>query len=49
MMEGSEMKEKDGYELGTWGFLKTGWWILHVVALAVVFYLGYLYGASLYR
>jgi hypothetical protein len=40
---------KDGYDLGTWSFLKTGWWILHVIAIVGFFYLGYLYGASVFR
>lgn len=27
--------------LGTWAFLKTGWWVLHVVSIIAVGYLGY--------
>ncbi|HEX3010718.1 MAG TPA: hypothetical protein VHQ70_01610 [Syntrophomonadaceae bacterium] len=48
-MEGSELKTKDGYDIGTWHFLKTGWWILHIIAIAGIFYLGYIYGASVFR
>lgn len=35
----SELQER--VELGTWGFLKTGWWVLHVVGILIVGYLGY--------
>lgn len=35
---------RDRIELGTWGFLRTGWWVLHVVAILVVAYLGYWFG-----
>ena len=36
-----EDEVRDRLELGTWGFLRSGWWILHVVAIIVVAYLGY--------
>ncbi len=26
--------------LGTWSFLRTGWWVLHVTAIALIFWLG---------
>ncbi len=26
--------------LGTWGFLRTGWWIVHITAIALIFWLG---------
>lgn len=29
---------------GTFSFLQAGWWVLHVIAIAGIFYLGYLYG-----
>jgi hypothetical protein len=48
-MEGNELKTKDAYDIGTFHLLKAGWWVLHVIAIGVVFYLGYLYGASVYR
>ncbi len=41
--ENNEVKTKD-YDLGTFEFLKTGWWVWHVIAIALLFYLGYLYG-----
>ncbi len=45
-MESSELKSQDGYDIGTWHFLKTGWWVLHVVSIGVVFYIGYAVGMS---
>lgn len=48
-MEESDIKTKEGYDLGNWHFLKTGWWVLHIIAIAALFYLGYLYGASVFR
>jgi len=33
---------------GTFSFLQTGWWIFHVIAIAGVFYLGYLYGSRVF-
>jgi nitrate reductase NapE component len=49
-MENDEVKAGgEDYELGTFEFLKTGWWILHVVAIVGVFYLGYLFGGSLFK
>ncbi len=36
------------YDLKTWGFLQTGWWILHIVAIVLVFYLGYLFGPEIF-
>lgn len=47
MDENRDIESKEGYELGTWSFLKTGWWILHIIAVALVFYLGYLYAARI--
>lgn len=43
------VRDEQHYELGTWGFLRLGWWVLHVVGIVAVFYLGYLYGASVFR
>lgn len=37
------------YELGTFEFLKTGWWVWHVIAIVGIFYLGYLFGGSLFK
>ena len=47
-MEGSELKTEDGYDIGTWHFLKTGWWILHIIAIAGVFYLGWVFGDAVF-
>jgi len=33
----------DRMNLGTYAYLRTGWWVLHVVAIAAVFYLGHLF------
>ena len=35
---------RDRIDLGIWGFLRSGWWILHVVAIIVVAYIGYWVG-----
>jgi len=48
MMEDREIRTEEGYDLGTFNFLKAGWWILHIVAIVGVFYLGYLYGGSVF-
>lgn len=48
-MEGSEIKTKDSYDIGTFHFLKAGWWVLHIITISGMFYLGYLYGASVFR
>ncbi|MGE5390738.1 MAG: hypothetical protein ACM3PE_06695 [Deltaproteobacteria bacterium] len=48
MEDHNDIETREGYELGTWAFLRTGWWILHLVAVALVFYLGYLYGARIF-
>jgi len=32
---------RDRIDLGTWGFLRTGWWILHIIGILVVGYIGY--------
>ena len=26
--------------LGTWAFFRPGWWILHIAAIALIFWLG---------
>jgi len=44
----NDIRTDEGYDLGTFNFLKAGWWILHVVAIAGVFYLGFLYGGSVF-
>ncbi len=44
----SELRSQDGYDLGTFHFLKVGWWVLHVIGIAAVFYLGFLYGGTVF-
>jgi hypothetical protein len=39
-MDGSEIRSADGYDIGTWHFLKAGWWVLHIVGIAGTFYVG---------
>lgn len=34
----AEIKEP---ELGSWAFLKAGWWIVHIVSITAIGYLGY--------
>lgn len=47
-MADSELRTEDGYDIGTFHFLKVGWWIWHIIATAGVFYLGYLWGGNLF-
>lgn len=28
-------------ELGTWGAFRTGWWILHIIGIGAVGFIGY--------
>lgn len=30
--------------LGTWGAFRTGWWVLHVIGILVVGFIGYWLG-----
>ena len=32
--------------MGTWGFLRTGWWIVHLAGIALLFWLGMWFGAA---
>lgn len=48
LAEENQLKTEDGYELGTFHFLKAGWWIWHIIAIVGVFWLGYLYGGSVF-
>ncbi|ABZ83153.1 hypothetical protein HM1_0539 [Heliomicrobium modesticaldum Ice1] len=42
-MENNIERKSDNVLNGTtWEFLKTGWWVWHVFAIALVFYLGHL-------
>ena len=47
-MKDHDIKTDKGYDLGTLNFLQAGWWILHVIAIVGIFYLGYLYGGSVF-
>jgi hypothetical protein len=31
-------------DLGNWAFLRTGWWVLHIIAILAVGYIGYWIG-----
>ncbi len=35
-----EQLKKADHPLGTWAFLRPGWWILHIAAIALIFWLG---------
>ena len=41
MMFRREKNIDDRYNLGTWAFLGSGWWVGHLAATAAVGYLGY--------
>lgn len=43
----SNATKTGGYDLGSFEFLKAGWWVWHIIAIAGIFYLGYLYGVSM--
>jgi len=32
---------RDRIDLGTWGAFRTGWWVLHIVGVFVIGYIGY--------
>lgn len=34
-------ESKKQIDLGTWGAFRAGWWVLHIVAVLVVGYIGY--------
>lgn len=44
-----DTKTADEIELGSFSFLKSGWWVLHIIAIAAVFYLGWAFGGALFR
>ncbi|MEN6350085.1 MAG: hypothetical protein ABFD08_11900 [Syntrophomonas sp.] len=47
-MENNEVKTRENYELGSFSFLKTGWWIWHIIAIVAIFYLGFAFGGSIF-
>jgi hypothetical protein len=44
----SQMDSPQGYDMGTFRFLKAGWWVWHVIAIVGVFYLGFVFGGSIF-
>jgi hypothetical protein len=44
----SELKSGEDNDLGTFHFLRAGWWIWHVIAIAGIFYLGWLWGGRVF-
>lgn len=34
-------ESKKELDLGTWGTFRTGWWVLHVISVIVVGYIGF--------
>ncbi|MGE5405160.1 MAG: hypothetical protein ACM3PP_09475 [Candidatus Saccharibacteria bacterium] len=45
----NEIRETKTIELGTFSFLQLGWWVLHIIAIVLVFYLGHLFGNVIFR
>lgn len=43
-----DIEEKHPVNLGSWSFLQPGWWILHLVSVVFLFYLGYLLGRPIF-
>ncbi|MDI6871720.1 MAG: hypothetical protein QME79_10280 [Bacillota bacterium] len=37
-----EVKDRNLLNGTTWEFLQTGWWVLHIIAIVGVFWLGHL-------
>lgn len=48
-MPDDEVRSEKRYELGSFAFLRSGWWILHIVAILAVFYLGWAMGNMVFR
>ncbi len=44
-----DIKDANDIELRSFSFLRSGWWILHIVSIAVVFYLGWMFGGAIFR
>lgn len=45
----NNIKENNHMELGTFSFLQLGWWVWHIIAIVGVFYLGHIFGSSVFR
>ncbi|SHG79953.1 hypothetical protein SAMN02745221_00990 [Thermosyntropha lipolytica DSM 11003] len=41
-------KTETGYDLGTFNFLRAGWWIWHIIAILGIFYLGWVFGGAIF-
>ncbi len=39
-MNHTDQLNNDDRHLGTWAFLRPGWWIVHVAAIVLIFWLG---------
>lgn len=39
-MDHTDHINSDDRHLGTWAFLRPGWWIVHVAAIVLIFWLG---------
>ncbi len=37
----ADVKERKEVNLGTWATFQPGWWVLHIISIIVVGYLGY--------
>ncbi|WP_169738595.1 hypothetical protein [Desulfofalx alkaliphila] len=37
----ADIKERNSPDLGTWATFQPGWWVLHLISIIVVGYLGY--------
>lgn len=35
------MDVRDRMDLGTWGTFRAGWWVLHIISIALVGLVGY--------
>ncbi|MGE5416216.1 MAG: hypothetical protein ACM3UZ_05515 [Acidobacteriota bacterium] len=45
----NDVRESEAIELGTFSFLQLGWWVLHIISIVLVFYLGHLFGNVIFR
>lgn len=37
----ADVKDRNEVDLGTWATFQPGWWVLHIISIIVVGYLGY--------
>lgn len=38
--------EQFNQNMGTWGFLRTGWWVVHISAILLLLWLGSWFGSA---